>query len=83
MIMALCICSISRAQEWNIIDEAIGKLPSKETPVSTKCHEVDSKIRFNDFYGEVKYRCSLDENDAFEFADIDAVLYENDLIQTE
>ena len=83
VIMALCICSISRAQEWNIIDEAIGKLPSKETPVSTKCHEVDSKIRFNDFYGEVKYRCSLDENDAFEFADIDAVLYENDLIQTE
>lgn len=31
----------------------------------------------------MKYRCSLDENDAFEFADIDAVLYENDLIQTE
>lgn len=56
---------------------------AKETPVSFKCHEVDSKIRFNDFYGEVKYRCSLEEDDAFEFADIDVVLYENDLIQTE
>ena len=56
---------------------------AKETPVSFKCHEVDSKIRFNDFYGEVKYRCSLEEDDAFEFADLDAVLYENDLIQTE
>lgn len=51
--------------------------------MSFKCHEVDSKIRFNDFYGEVKYRCSLEEDDAFEFADLDAVLYENDLIQTE
>ena len=56
---------------------------AKETPVSFKCHEVDSKIRFNDFYGEVKYRCSLEEDDAFEFADLDVVLYENDLIQTE
>lgn len=56
---------------------------AKETPVSLKCHEVDSKIRFNDLYGEVKYRCSLEEDDAFEFADIDVVLYENDLIQTE
>ena len=56
---------------------------AKETPVSFKCNEVDSKIRFNDFYGEVKYRCSLEEDDAFEFADLDAVLYENDLIQTE
>ena len=56
---------------------------AKETPVSFKCNEVDSKIRFNDFYGEVKYRCSLEEDDAFEFADLDVVLYENDLIQTE
>ena len=56
---------------------------AKETPVSFKCHEVDSKIRFNDYYGEVKYRCSLEEDDAFEFADLDVVLYENDLIQTE
>lgn len=80
VIMALCICSISRAQEWNIIDEAFGK---KETPVSTKCHEVDSKIRFNDLYGEVSYRCCFEDDDAFEYAEIESILYENDLIQTE
>lgn len=80
VIMALCLCSITRAQEWNIIDEAIGK---KETPVSTKCHEVDSKIRFNDLYGEVSYRCSFEDDDAFEYANLHVVLYENDLIQTE
>lgn len=83
VMMALCICSISRAQEWNIIDEAIGKLPSKETPVSTKCHEVDSKIRFNDFYGEVKKRCNFEEDDSYEFVDIPDVIYENDRIKTE
>ena len=80
VIMALCLCSITRAQEWNIIDEAIGK---KETPVSTKCHEVDSKIRFNDYYGEVKKRCSFEEFDSFEFVDLDVIIFENDLIQTE
>lgn len=56
---------------------------AKETPVSFKCNEVDSKIRFNDLYGEVKYRCSLDETYPFEFAEIETILYENDLIQTE
>ena len=55
---------------------------AKETPVSTKCHEVDSKIRFNDLYGEVNYRCNFEEDDAYEFADIDVVLYENDRIRT-
>lgn len=56
---------------------------AKETPVSFKCREVDSHIRFNDLYGEVKYRCSLDETYPFEFAEIETILYENDLIQTE
>lgn len=80
VIMALCLCSITRAQEWNIIDEAFGK---KETPVSTKCHEVDSKIRFNDLYGEVKYRCDFDITGPYEYAEIETVIYENDLIKTE
>lgn len=56
---------------------------AKETPVSLKCHEVDSKIRFNDYYGEVKKRCSFEEDDSFEFIDLDVIIYENDLIQTE
>lgn len=48
-----------------------------------KCHQVDSKIRFNDFYGEVKIRCSFEEFDSFEFVDLDTEIYEDDLIKTE
>ena len=55
---------------------------AKETPISTKCHEVDSKIRFNDLYGEVNYRCNFEEDDSYEFANLDVVLYENDRIKT-
>ena len=54
----------------------------KYTP-KYKCQEKDSKIRFNDLYGEVKVRCSLEEDDAFEFAEIETVIYEEDLIKTE
>ena len=81
VMMALCLCSIANAQ-WVITDKATGVLPSKETPVSTKCHEVDSKIRFNDLYGEVSYRCCFEDDDALEYAELDAVIYENDLIVT-
>ena len=44
---------------------------------------VDSKIRFNDFYGEVKIRPNSEEDDAYEFAEFDTVIYENDRIKTE
>ena len=44
---------------------------------------VDSKIRFNDFYGEVKIRPNSEEDDAYEFAELDTVIYENDRIKTE
>jgi hypothetical protein len=81
VMMALCLCSIANAQ-WVITDKATGVLPSKETPVSTKCHEVDSKIRFNDLYGDVSYRCCFEDDDALEYAELDAVIYENDLIVT-
>jgi len=55
---------------------------AKETPVSLKCHEVDSKIRFNDLYGEVSYGCCFEGDYALEYAELDAIIYENDLIVT-
>ena len=48
-----------------------------------KCRQVDSKIRFYDYWGEVKIRCSFEEFDSFEFVDFDTVVYEDDLIKTE
>ena len=47
------------------------------------CSHPDSKIRFNDFYGEVKIRCNDDEDDAYEFAELDTVIHEYDRIKTE
>ena len=47
------------------------------------CHHKDSKIRFNDFYGEVKIRCSFEEDDSYEFVDLDTEIFEDDLIRTE
>ena len=44
---------------------------------------IDSHIRFNDFYGQVMYRPNWEEDDSYEFADIDAVLYECYRIKTE
>ncbi len=58
----------------------------EQRPYRTKygdCHMKDSKIRFNDFYGEVKIRCNFDEDDSFEFVDIGTVIYEDDRIKTE
>lgn len=45
--------------------------------------KVDSKIRFNDFYGEVKIRPNAEEDDSYEFVDLDTVIYEDDRIKTE
>lgn len=47
------------------------------------CEKKDSHIRFNDFYGEVKKRCNFEEDDSYEFVDLDDVVYENDRIKTE
>ena len=44
---------------------------------------IDSHIRFNDFYGEVKIRPDAEEDDSYEFVDIDTVIYEDDRIKTE
>lgn len=43
---------------------------------------VDSKVRFNDLYGEVSIRPNDEEDDAYEFAEIDTIIYENDRIRT-
>jgi len=43
---------------------------------------IDSHIRFNDFYGQVMYRPNWKDDDEYEFADIDAVLYECYRIKT-
>ncbi len=45
--------------------------------------KIDSKIRFNDFYGEVKIRPNAEEDDSYEFVDLDTVIYEDDRIKTE
>ncbi|MBP5504470.1 MAG: RICIN domain-containing protein [Bacteroidales bacterium] len=55
----------------------------KEVPVSTQCHVMDSKIRFNEYYGEVKIRCDYEEDDSYEFVDRETVIYENARIKTE
>ena len=43
---------------------------------------VDSKIRFNDLYGEVSIRPDAEEDDAYEFAELDTIIYEDDRIRT-
>ncbi len=44
---------------------------------------IDSHIRFNDFYGEVKMRPNWLEDDSYEFVDIDSPIYECYRIKTE
>lgn len=48
------------------------------------CHHKDSKIRFNDLYGEVKIRCNFEEDDSYEHVtSIDTEIFEDDRIKTE
>lgn len=46
------------------------------------CHQKDSKIRFNDLYGEVSIRCNDEDDDAYEYAELDMEIFENDRIRT-
>jgi hypothetical protein len=46
------------------------------------CHQKDSKIRFNDLYGEVSIRCNDRDDDVYEFAELDMEIFENDRIRT-
>ncbi len=45
--------------------------------------KIDSHIRFNDFYGEVKIRPDCEEDDSYELVDLDTEIYECDRIKTE
>ena len=45
--------------------------------------KIDSKIRFNDLYGEVSIRPNDEDDDAYENATLDTVIYEDDRIKTE
>ena len=45
--------------------------------------KIDSHIRFNDFYGEVKIRPDCWEDDSYELVDLDTEIYECDRIKTE
>ena len=44
---------------------------------------IDSHIRFNDFYGEVKMRPNWLDDDSYEFVDLDSPIYECYRIKTE
>ena len=44
---------------------------------------IDSHIRFNDFYGEVKMRPNWKDDDSYEFVDLDSPIYECYRIKTE
>lgn len=54
----------------------------KEEDVCKLCGAPDSKIRFNDMYGEVNYRCESDEDDGYEYAEFDTHIYEETRIRT-
>ena len=67
---------------------------SAEQPITIDCNcdyirsdigynIIDSHIRFNDFYGEVKMRPNWLEDDSYEFVDLDSPIYECYRIKTE
>ena len=68
--------------------------PPAEQPITLDCncdyirsdigyYMIDSHIRFNDFYGEVKMRPNWLEDDSYEFVDLDSPIYECYRIKTE
>ncbi len=50
-------------------------------PVQAK-DKIDSNIRFNDLYGEVSIRPNDEDDDAYEYAEIDTIIYEDDRIRS-
>lgn len=44
--------------------------------------KTDSHIRFNDLYGEVSIRPNCEDDDAYEYAEIETIIYECDRIRT-
>ena len=70
---------ISCEAVWNVSGDPA---PTEQEEEEKNCHQKDSKIRFNDYYGQVMIRCYDEEDDSFEFVDLDRWIYENDLIET-
>jgi hypothetical protein len=74
---------ISCEVKWDVV-----KAPKKNEAKSSylgycpHCHHKDSKIRFNDLYGEVSIRCNDEDDDAYEYAELDMEIFENDRIRT-
>ncbi len=74
---------ISCEVKWDVV-----KAPKKNEAKSSylgycpHCHQKDSKIRFNDLYGEVSIRCNDEDDDAYEYAELDMEIFENDRIRT-
>ena len=74
----------------NTVAEVVIKcivIPKKKTApynvnVCPHCHHKDSKIRFNDLYGEVSIRCNFEDDDAYEYAELDTEIFEDDRIRT-
>ena len=80
------ICNITWRVEKTMVDHIDELFEGEEVPLCD-CNKgcnglIDSHIRFNDFYGQVMYRPNWEEDDSYEFADIDAVLYECYRIKT-
>ena len=58
------------------------KVENTKNYLCPHCHQKDSKIRFNDLYGEVSIRCNDEDDDAYEYAELDMEIFENDRIRT-
>lgn len=73
-----CTCT------WEVPEEAPAPVrTSAPKQEKNPCEKIDSHIRFNDLYGEVKKRCNFEDDDAYEYAELDDVIYEHDRIRTE
>lgn len=72
---------VGRFKVGNTAPEPEKKTETKHRP-GISCVK-DTKIRFNDLYGEVSYRCEFEGDYSYEYATIDAILYEDTRIKTE
>ena len=75
---------------WNVIKAPKPTPPPAPEPTEVcDCNvkpengrRIDSKIRFNDLYGEVSIRPNWEDDDAYEYAEFDTIIYECDRIRT-
>ena len=83
-----CFVNVS----WEVVEnptpkptpaKKIFKVEKTKSYFCPHCHHEDSRIRFNDYYGEVKIRCNFEEDDSYEFVDLDTEIFEDDRIKTE